>query len=71
MKLIGKWRILMQGDCGHFRMMPWNRSGLDYLLGRLIAGEEVADEALDKFGITARPLADAEEVITVPPDASE
>jgi hypothetical protein len=66
MKLTGKWRILLKGDAAHFRMMPWNRSGLGYLLSRLAAGEEVDDGALDAYGITAQHLPDDAEIITPP-----
>ena len=38
----GRWRILVQGDERPFGLFPWNRRGLDYLLSRLLSGEDVA-----------------------------
>lgn len=70
MRLIGKWRILVAGDERALGLFPWERKGLDYLLNRLFEGRDVAEDALEHYGVTVRRLGDGDEVISVPPDDS-
>jgi hypothetical protein len=62
----GKWRILIEGD---ELVAPQWRHGFDYLVLRLFSGEEVAPSALEHYHVKVRPLADSDEIITVPPEA--
>lgn len=41
---------------------------MGYLLTRLFSGEEIADGALDNYGIKVRELAEDDEIIIVPPE---
>ena len=67
-RIIGpRWRLLVEGDARAIELEPWNRKGLDYLLGRLFEGEPVALSALAHYGIRVRHLGDEVEIIVVPP----
>lgn len=69
MRLIGKWRIVVEGDSEAIQVAPWWRKGLDYLLLRLFRGEEVCPKALEYYHIKVRPLGEDDEIISVPPEA--
>ena len=66
MRLIGKWRILIDGDERVTGIFPWQRDGLNYLLNRLFSGENVAVSELERYGMTVRSLDDNDEIISVP-----
>ena len=67
-RLTGKrWRIVVEGDERAIPFGPDERKGLDYLAARLLAGEPVAPEALEHYGIRVRYLGDNVEIIEVPP----
>ena len=62
-----RWRVLVEGDERAVSYGPDERKTIDYLAGRLLAGEDVAPEALEYYGITVRYLGDNVEIIEVPP----
>jgi hypothetical protein len=68
MKLIGKWRILIEGNGEALAVAPWWRKGRDYLLDRLFGGEEIDPKALEYYHITVRSLGEDDEIITIPPE---
>lgn len=67
MKLTGNWRIVIEGGETPLQLFPWQRTGFDYLIGRLFQGEEVADSAFEHYDVTVRFLEEGDEIISVPP----
>lgn len=54
MKLAGRWRVVLEGDVDTW-LARSGRSGLGYLLERLVSGQDVAIEELEYWGIRVRP----------------
>lgn len=64
MRLIGRYRLLVQGDTSK---LPSTRNAIAYLFDRLLSGSEAQMGNLDNLGIEVRQLEDGDEIVSVPP----
>lgn len=66
MKLTGKFRLVVEGDTQKAMTTARDRRTLEYLLGRLVTGQPVAESELASWGLTVLDADPDEEFVRIP-----